>query len=205
MTVFYPPYHNSFGNTLNTNTGDGSFSVYLNHHEDRNTGLVSTNNHNEIMDPGERAVQETTVYSGMQFSIKMPSSGRLKVVTNLVAQGYGLLHQGWMDAELLGGSSASVVQGANYYMYISDRENEFVQNFIFYRRGDDDGVWDAKLAYEGDVRQYTFVSQASFNTGDWILLNAYIDNYQWGRMNDMDFIGKMYSSWYISQIDVTAV
>jgi hypothetical protein len=97
MTVFYPPYYNSFGDTWNTFTGDGSPSWELRHYEDRNTGLILTENFNKILDPGDRAQHITNAYSGMQFYIQMPSSGRLKVVTNLVAYGYGLRHQGWMD------------------------------------------------------------------------------------------------------------
>jgi hypothetical protein len=63
-------------------------------------------------------------------------------------------------------------------MWISDPENEFINNFIYYTRGDLEGYWENILAHEGELRQYTFVSQALFNAGDWVLLNAQIDNYQ---------------------------
>jgi hypothetical protein len=205
MTVFYPPYYNSFGDTWYTVEGEASFSRRLGHYEDRNTGLISTDNGNKILDPGNFARQVTGAYSGMQFYIQMPSSGRLKVVTNLVAYGYGLRHQGWMSTEAWGVSSATVTQGANYMMWISDPENEFINNFIYYTRGDWEGYWENILAYEGELRQYTFVSQALFNAGDWVLLNAQIDNYQYGRMNDMDFWANTISGWYITQIDVTSV
>jgi hypothetical protein len=134
----------------------------------------------------------------------MPSSGRLKVVSTLVASGDGLWHAGVL-ADDSGISSAHVTQGANYMMWISDPENEFIKNFIFYRRGDDTGYWEYPLAVEGELRQYTFVSQARFNVGDWVLLNAHIDNFQDAWMNDMQFLGEVRNHWIISQIDVTSV
>jgi hypothetical protein len=204
--MIVPPYWASFGDSYHYHSGSGNPSTYLVNIEDRNVGYVLTRNGNKILDPGDSAGQVSVVYSGMQFLFQMPGSGRLSVVSRLRAA-EDLFYWGGLTNEV-GGSNSAVTQGANFNMWLppSVEEDGIAHNMVYYTAGGSDlDVWQYTFAALGELREFTFVSQARFEEGDWVLLNASIDTIQDVWVNDMDFNGYIENSWYITQLDVTAV
>jgi hypothetical protein len=206
MTIFYPPYWSSFGDTYSIHKGSGTPRKTLWHYEDRSTGLLSTHNRNHLVDPGDSASHQTVAYSEMIFLFQMPSSGRLSVVCTL--QPGELFHAGLLWNEW-GWSEESIRQSA-YFTISLPSDPGLAQDGIKYKmldypRVDDEGYWEQTITDPGELRLYQFVSQTQFAAGDWVTLYADIVTFQDVWLNDYDFLGEVRNSWTIKQIDVTSV
>jgi hypothetical protein len=206
MTVYIPPYYYGYGSAMNIHSGSGKSVSYTRHYEDSYVGHVYTLNQNGILTPGDSGNETTSTFSAIQIYIQAPAAGRLNIVATLECAESSYWN---ILRDELGWSNANAIQSSQFNMLLIDNnppdyDGAFHQ-LLYYHRGGDDGEWSDIIAVRGEIREYQFVTAASYEAGQWLIVTACIVDHQDVWVNDMEYACEIRNSWLIKKLDVTTI
>jgi hypothetical protein len=206
----YPPYWFVSGERWNSHGGDATFdSPIIVHFENHKTGEISCRSQLLMRNPGDSAWYSSAVTSAVLINFQMPASGRMDAWSYLECVGSS--YSGSLRDEF-GWSDADIEQTSKCFMSVGSPTTTPPTTFeranydlLYYYRGGDEGQWNGIIAQPGQYKYPHFVSNSSFQAGEWVLMVVGINDNQILVVNDMVPFTDISSSWIVRKLAISII